>query len=196
LDVPEVLVVLRDMLMVLDGFSAEGIFRKSGTENGINGLKVAFMVGGFPDCEDVHSIAGAIKRWFKELPKRICSTLDSSVIFSPKVTQLYEFLEVQDLILFTWLLEMLAEVLLFSDQNNMDPTILCEHSFLSHLSSFIHEILSSLLNSSSHHLTTTFHNKKKKKKRWNGTASGWQQGQDQSRTDCGSGGKETWDLDH
>ena len=60
-EVPEVLVDLRDMLMLLDPMEEEGIFRKAGNEVEMKRMIDQFNKGLPVQCVEVHSVATLIK---------------------------------------------------------------------------------------------------------------------------------------
>lgn len=71
LKVPKVLVILKELLEINNGFSTEGIFRRAGSEITMKAIKENLENGKEIQTKDVHSVATLIKRWFKELPARL-----------------------------------------------------------------------------------------------------------------------------
>ena len=75
-DVPEVLIILKELLEVKNGLISEGIFRKAGSELEMKVLKQQLENGENVVGQNIHSVATMIKRWFKELPQRILVGID------------------------------------------------------------------------------------------------------------------------
>ena len=71
IEIPEILLILKQLLLVNNGLAVEGLFRRSGSETEMKRLKSLLEDGGDVSTKDVHSVATLIKRWFKELPSRI-----------------------------------------------------------------------------------------------------------------------------
>jgi hypothetical protein len=69
--VPEILHILKDLLVVNRAFEAEGIFRKSGDEFLMSTLKRKINEGAAIVCDDVHSIGTLLK---------VCSCVASIII--------------------------------------------------------------------------------------------------------------------
>ena len=62
--IPEILVDLRDMLLLLDPFDEEGIFRKAGNENEMKRMIHNFNKGRPVESTDIHSVATLLKVCF------------------------------------------------------------------------------------------------------------------------------------
>ena len=60
-DVPEILVILRDMLLLLDPFEVEGIFRKAGNETEMKKMIKALNKGKPIHSTNVHSVATLLR---------------------------------------------------------------------------------------------------------------------------------------
>ena len=109
--VPEVLVILKDLIDIHDGYRTEGIFRKSGLDREMNLLKNELEKGlPITPCDNVHSIATLMKRWFKELPKRLFVGVDLAFVCGNDQLKLKfpAFLTVDDAAVFSWLLNLLV----------------------------------------------------------------------------------------
>lgn len=74
--VPEILMILREMLEVKNGLISEGVFRKAGSELEMKVVKEKLENAEFVQAQDIHSVATLIKRWFKELPSRMLVGLE------------------------------------------------------------------------------------------------------------------------
>ncbi|GJP46189.1 hypothetical protein CLOM_g5503 [Closterium sp. NIES-68] len=75
--VPTILLLLQSRLYQLHGLSVEGIFRIAAQMEDEDGVRSQLSSGVLPPNLDVHSLAGLIKAWFRELPEGL---LD---LFSP-----------------------------------------------------------------------------------------------------------------
>ena len=108
-EVPEVLVVLKQLLEVQDGLITEGIFRKAGSEIEMKFIREKLENGENVIGMNVHSIATMIKRWFKELPQRILATNIHQIVQS-KETKLnvYSFLSPFYASLLLWLFRLIS----------------------------------------------------------------------------------------
>ena len=62
--VPDVILLLKDCLKKLSGYSTEGIFRKAGLESEMKTLKETINNGSPFVCDNVHSIATLLKVFF------------------------------------------------------------------------------------------------------------------------------------
>ena len=58
---PEILAILKDMLILSDGIDCEGVFRKSGLESEMTTLKEQLHAGKAVICDNTHSIATMMK---------------------------------------------------------------------------------------------------------------------------------------
>lgn len=118
---PGVLVMLKDFLITSDGIPAEGIFRKSGLESEMLILKEKINAGEPFETLNSHSLATLMKRWYKELPKRLLVDVNRDLDDS-------QYLKLENLLkdelyvrLFYWLMDLLLKVVEKQDVNFMDP---------------------------------------------------------------------------
>lgn len=120
--VPYILADLKELFLLYDGVTSEGIFRKAGNEVALKAA-VKNLNKGIPFyCRDQHTIATLLKRWFKGFPRRIFSHVSAVINTEPeKLLDAYlENLTDLEQSLFKWLLELLVDVAECKDVNKMD----------------------------------------------------------------------------
>lgn len=140
IEVPEILVILKELVLVNQGEQVEGLFRRAGSEIEMKKLKKAIEEGPWSELKskDVHSVATLIKRWFKELPKRI---LDFTGTPNPIPLQqlaqdqslklnLQQFLSPVYARLLNWLFHLCLKVIHNYPTTKMDPKNLGAYIFL------------------------------------------------------------------
>jgi len=122
IEVPEILPLLRDVLMLLDPFQQEGIFRKSGNETEMKQIIKSLNSGGAFISDNPHSVATLIKRWYKDLPKRIFAGLHKSILDDKtRCLNLYPELSPLESNLAKWLFELLVDTTEHAEVNKMSP---------------------------------------------------------------------------
>jgi len=124
IEIPEVLVILRDLLDINDGFRTEGIFRKAGSEIEMRVIKKKLEEdGGHISTKDVHSVATLIKRWFKELPNRLLAGVDTAaVVADPNLkTNLASLVSPFYAKLLDWLFRLCRTISAAYETSKMDP---------------------------------------------------------------------------
>ena len=126
-DVPEVLVILKQLLEVQDGLIAEGIFRKAGSEIEMKYLKEKLENGENVVGLNIHSIATVIKRWFKELPQRILMTVNVNLLIGSQEARLNVFTVLSPFYssLLRWLFRLIAIPTLHHSSSLMDTKNIC-----------------------------------------------------------------------
>jgi hypothetical protein len=88
IEVPEVLEILKDLLLSNNGLATEGIFRKAGSELEMKVLAKKIDEGEQISTKDVHTVATLIKRWYKQLPQRLLYQQDLSAIVADESLKL------------------------------------------------------------------------------------------------------------
>lgn len=105
---------------------ALGIFRLQGNEEEMNVVKDQLNRGVFVSCKDINAIACLIKQWFRDMPQSIFVDIPPSVLIN--MSQEPQDFELQDVIahikepnlsLFTWLMDLLADVASMESVNRM-----------------------------------------------------------------------------
>lgn len=130
--VPLVLVVLKDLIEINNGFAVEGLFRRSGSESLMKSLRTDLENGADITTKDVHSVATLIKRWFKELPARIL--VQPNIDLQQITSNPEQKLKIQELIpelyanLLTWLYIICLKVMSNYEQTKMDAKNLCTYT--------------------------------------------------------------------
>jgi len=123
-EVPQILAVLRDMFNVVHAAEQEGIFRMSGHESEMQDIIQHYNSGKPIVCKRANSIATLIKRWFKDLPKKLFASVPASILQDnaqlekirshESLSPLYQNLSF-------WLFELLTDVAEKSAINRMTP---------------------------------------------------------------------------
>jgi len=120
IEVPEILVMLKDMLLVMGAIESEGIFRKAGLESEMTVLREKINNGEPFDSDNPHSIATLMKRWFKQIPHRLLAGADKN-LSEEEMVHPEKYLTGMDLTLFNWLVCLLVLVVEKQAENKMDP---------------------------------------------------------------------------
>ncbi|KAJ5066122.1 rho gtpase-activating protein gaca [Anaeramoeba ignava] len=121
--VPEVLVNMKNFLYENDGLLLEGIFRVSGTENEVIKIKSQINNGTFKSTKDVHCISNIIKIFFRSLPHRVLNDIpEDRILLLGDQEECWN--EIQTLTpknkdLFMWLLDILCDVITYTETNRM-----------------------------------------------------------------------------
>jgi len=129
LEVPSVLVKMKDYLVDNNALQAEGIFRIAGNAIDIQLIKDKMNKTGdfdmYDDTNEIHAIANLIKIWFRELPEPILNELSPEVIHNSSDMEAcitaYGQLGSLERTLLSWLVTLLADVSLDREYNKMSP---------------------------------------------------------------------------
>jgi len=119
--VPLVLLILKDLLQILDGPKSEGIFRKAGLESEMTIIKEHFNEGSPFSCDNQHTIATLLKRWYKALPTRLLADVDREDESDEFAMKYPTFLSNMGTRLASWLIDLLLDVVEHQETNLMDP---------------------------------------------------------------------------
>jgi len=122
LEVPDILLLLKDMLAIVNGLEAEGIFRRAGLESEMKRLREQLNQGEKVSCKNPHTVGTMLKRWFKEVPVRLLEPLDKSCDPVRVAKNMQLFLDAESYVLFSWLVDLLASVADLSEVNKMTPS--------------------------------------------------------------------------
>jgi len=123
LQIPSVLVTMKNYLYENDALLKEGIFRLPGDENEGNTVKDQLNRGTFCGCKDVNCVANLIKVWFRELPQQVLNSVPKETLIH--ANELDDCLKVLTSLpepnrsITKWLLELLADVAANEQQNKM-----------------------------------------------------------------------------
>jgi hypothetical protein len=122
LEVPEVLVQIRDRMAELGAFEAEGIFRVAGVETEMVRLKQCFNSGQPVVTQNCHSMGTMLKRWYKELPTSVFQSVPEEAGEDPEASlDLMVYMSTTYKNIFLWLLDVLANTANFEEKNKMGP---------------------------------------------------------------------------
>jgi len=124
LQIPRVLLILKELLLVNNGLTVEGLFRRSGSETQMKIIRQQLEEGKEVSTKDVHTVATLIKRWFKELPARLLVTPKinlENVAGDPKAKlELPTFLTPLYARLLTWLYDLCCVLMRNYESTKMD----------------------------------------------------------------------------
>lgn len=121
-EVPEVLAILRELLQSKNGLVSEGIFRKAGSELEMKVLRQQMENGENIVCDNIHSVATMLKRWFKELPQRILAHIDiKTLVDTNQKLSVFSSLSPLSSSMLNWLLAVLLIPVKSIDTTLMDP---------------------------------------------------------------------------
>jgi len=124
LQVPAVLVTLRNYLYAHDGLKGEGVFRVQGDEKELQRVKNQLNKGTFEECADVNCIASLIKLWYRELPEPILNIPTESLRnleTEEECVAVYDDLPEPNKSLMTWLMDVMADASMEEATNKMNP---------------------------------------------------------------------------
>lgn len=120
LEVPEVLVQIRDRMEELGAFEAEGIFRVAGVETEMIRLKQCFNSGQPVVTQNCHSMGTMLKRWYKELPTSVFQSVPEEAGEDPEASlNLTIYMSTTYKNIFLWLLDVLAHTARYEEKNKM-----------------------------------------------------------------------------
>ena len=120
--VPEVVVILKELLQTKQGLYSEGIFRKAGSELEMKVLKQQIENGENIVCDNIHSVATMLKRWYKELPERILVNVDiKTLVDNNQKCTLQSHINPVYASLLTWLFRLLLIPVQHYETTLMDP---------------------------------------------------------------------------
>jgi len=121
--IPPVLLTLREEFMRAQGYLADRIFSVAADETETLSVKDQLNRNVFYECKDVHVLGTLIKEWYRELPTPLLIGLDIGVFMesenAAKCVQAFESLNEPAKSLFSWLLDLMCDVVAHTHQNGM-----------------------------------------------------------------------------
>ncbi|KAL2900170.1 Rho GTPase-activating protein 1 [Bienertia sinuspersici] len=122
--VPTILLLMQHRLYALGGLQAEGIFRINPDNGQEENVRDQLNRGLIPDDVDVHSLAGLIKAWFRELPTGVLDCLSPEQVMESQTEeecfQLAKLLPPTEAALLDWAVNLMADVAQFEHLNKMN----------------------------------------------------------------------------
>ncbi|CAI7883723.1 unnamed protein product [Closterium sp. NIES-54] len=122
--VPSILLLLQSRLYQLHGLSVEGIFRIAAQMEDEDGVRSQLSSGVLPPNLDVHSLAGLIKAWFRELPEGLLDLFTPNQVAGATeeaaASALAETLPAIHRELLDWVINLMADVVEHEAQNKMN----------------------------------------------------------------------------
>ncbi|XP_071710912.1 rho GTPase-activating protein 5-like [Rutidosis leptorrhynchoides] len=122
--VPVILILMQERLYIQGGLQAEGIFRINGDNNQEEHLRNELNHGVVPDGTDVHSLAGLIKAWFRELPTGVLDPLAPEQVIQCQTEDdcfaLFRLLPPTETALLNWVVNLMADVVQHEHINKMN----------------------------------------------------------------------------
>ncbi|CAI5960304.1 unnamed protein product [Closterium sp. NIES-65] len=122
--VPSILLLLQSRLYQLHGLSVEGIFRIAAQMEDEDGVRSQLSSGVLPPNLDVHSLAGLIKAWFRELPEGLLDLFTPNQVAGATeeaaATALAETLPAIHRELLDWVINLMADVVEHEAENKMN----------------------------------------------------------------------------
>ena len=130
LQVPKLLVLLRQAMLGNDGLRVEGIFRLGGSESIMKSVSTAISRNLFdPEVlytldriDYVHSLATVLKRWYNSLSPPIFQILDLTNFDGPCMSAVLRKLPQPSLDISLWLIAFIAELSTFHQYNGLTPS--------------------------------------------------------------------------
>jgi len=123
--VPEVLVRMKNYLYENGGLEQEGVFRLAGDESETILVKEKLNDGTFINTKDINCIANLIKVWFRELPQQLLNQLSAQSLLTCETEEdcipVYGALKDPNRTLMDWLLNLMADVASKESVNKMNP---------------------------------------------------------------------------
>ena len=114
--VPKPMAQLRQYLYDQEALTSTGIFRLAADETEVNQIKADLNRGDFTGCRDVNTAATLLKVLFREMPVPILNCLPAAKIMTatsePASAELYESMPEPNKRVFTWLLDVMLDVVL------------------------------------------------------------------------------------
>nr|POE92959.1 rho gtpase-activating protein 1 [Quercus suber] len=122
--VPTILLMMQRHLYAQGGMQAEGIFRINAENSQEEHVRDQLNRGIIPDGVDVHSLAGLIKAWFRELPSGVLDSLSPEQVMQSQseeeCAQLVRFLPPTEAALLDWAINLMADVAQMEHLNKMN----------------------------------------------------------------------------
>jgi len=125
-EIPVALKVMRDFLKKCNAFKLEGIFRVQGDDTQTQNLRNQMNDSKFNTGSgaDPHCIASLIKIFYRELPQTILRQLPKETLLAcsgeKECLAAYNQLEEPNQTLMSWLLDLMAEVASYEEENKMN----------------------------------------------------------------------------
>lgn len=122
--VPTILLMMQKRLYAEGGLQAEGIFRINAENSKEEFVRSRLNKGIVPHGIDVHSLAGLIKAWFRELPKGVLDCLTPEQVMhcntEDQCMQLVKLLPQMEAALLDWAINLMADVVQNELHNKMN----------------------------------------------------------------------------
>ncbi|PWA58655.1 CRIB domain, Rho GTPase activation protein [Artemisia annua] len=122
--VPTILLMMQRRLYAQGGLQAEGIFRINGDNGQEEQIREQLNRGEVPENIDVHSLAGLIKAWFRELPNGVLDSIEPEQVMQAQseeeCARLVRLLPPTEASLMNWAVNLMADVAQLESLNKMN----------------------------------------------------------------------------
>ncbi|KAI3806333.1 hypothetical protein L1987_22232 [Smallanthus sonchifolius] len=122
--VPTILLMMQRRLYAQGGLQAEGIFRVNGDNGQEEQIREQLNRGEVPENIDVHSLAGLIKAWFRELPNGVLDSIEPEQVMQAQseeeCARLVRLLPPTEASLMNWAVNLMADVAQLEHHNKMN----------------------------------------------------------------------------
>ncbi|KAM0067226.1 putative Rho GTPase activation protein [Helianthus debilis subsp. tardiflorus] len=122
--VPTILLMMQSRLYAQGGLQAEGIFRINGDNGQEEQIREQLNRGEVPENIDVHSLAGLIKAWFRELPNGVLDLIEPERVMQAQseeeCARLVSLLPPTEASLMNWAVNLMADVAQLESVNKMN----------------------------------------------------------------------------
>ncbi|KAI3732864.1 hypothetical protein L1987_64074 [Smallanthus sonchifolius] len=122
--VPTILLMMQRRLYAQGGLQAEGIFRINGDNGQEEQIREQLNRGEVPENIDVHSLAGLIKAWFRELPNGVLDSIEPEQMMQAQseeeCARLVRLLPPTEASLMNWAVNLMADVAQLENLNKMN----------------------------------------------------------------------------
>ncbi|CAH1446918.1 unnamed protein product [Lactuca virosa] len=122
--VPTILLMMQRRLYAQGGLQAEGIFRINGDNGQEEQIREQLNRGEVPENIDVHSLAGLIKAWFRELPNGVLDSIEPEQVMQAQsedeCARLVRLLPSTEASLMNWAVNLMADVAQLEHLNKMN----------------------------------------------------------------------------
>lgn len=122
--VPTILLMMQRRLYAQGGLQAEGIFRINGDNGQEEQIREQLNRGEVPENIDVHSLAGLIKAWFRELPNGVLDSIEPEQVMQAQseeeCARLVRLLPPTEASLMNWAVNLMADVAQLENLNKMN----------------------------------------------------------------------------
>ncbi|XP_076907274.1 rho GTPase-activating protein 4-like [Bidens hawaiensis] len=122
--VPTILLMMQRRLYAQGGLQAEGIFRVNGDNGQEEQIREQLNRGELPENIDVHSLAGLIKAWFRELPNAVLDSIEPEQVMQAQseeeCARLVRLLPPTEASLMNWAVNLMADVAQLEHLNKMN----------------------------------------------------------------------------